>query len=108
MHAIIEAAISASFGVLVECGLLIPCRCLSQGRSLDRLDVLMPRLSVASVSMLSYVTISLFITFNFHPFFFCKYVFKTFKTKLHLCIKSVFRYMLNVFCVCVCCFKNLV
>jgi len=38
---------------------------------------------------------------NFHPFIFSIYVFKTFKTKLHICISSVFRCKLNVFGVCV-------
>jgi len=30
------------------------------------------------------------IIHNFHPFIFSVYVFKTFKTKLHLCIKQRF------------------
>jgi len=30
------------------------------------------------------------IIHNFHPVIFCIYVFKTFKTKLHLCIKQRF------------------
>jgi len=49
-----------------------------------RPDVFMPRLGLASVSMLwslSYVTISLFITFIHSSFV---HVLKTFKTKLHL------------------------
>jgi len=62
-----------------------------------RLDVLMPRLGHASVSILRYDI----IIHNFHPFIFCIYVFKTFKTKLHLCFSSVFRSKLNVFGVCV-------
>jgi len=36
---------------------------LVSAKVLPRLDVLMPRLGLASVSMLSYVMISLFITF---------------------------------------------
>jgi len=34
---------------------------------------------------------------NFHQFIFRLYVFKSCKTKLHLCIKQRFRYKLNVF-----------
>jgi len=42
------------------------------------------------------------IIHNFHPFIFCIYVFKTFKTKLQLCIKQCFKMQATrVRCVCV-------
>jgi len=52
-----------------------------------RLDVLMPCLGLnVMISKLRYDI----IIHNFHQFIFCTYVFKTFKTKLHLCIKQRF------------------
>jgi len=55
-----------------------------------RLDVLMPRLGLASVSMLTSKLRYDIIIHNFYPFIVCIYVLKTFKTKLHLCIKQRF------------------
>jgi len=61
---------------------------LEATKVLPRLDVLMPRfgLNAMTLSGLRYDI----IIHNLHSFIFCKYVFKTFKTKLHLCIKKRF------------------
>jgi len=52
-----------------------------------RLDVLMPRLGLHVMTSKLRYDINIH---NFHPVIFCIYVFKTHKSKLHLCIKQRF------------------